>query len=622
MIVSIPLAYSSEDTIITVTLVGDSVISLDSKNQIIRAIVEIENYDPGDGHYFMKVVNTSTGEELKESEIFLRYFKSDIWNVQIAYIPQQNDLEVGQYEIQIITEFGNKIGIASFSVVDNVSPPTSTPVKQITNPITTITSSSSGIKNLVSIPQGAKLHGCEDSNNCFVPAQINIGVGEKVTWSNDDSAAHTVTSGDPGALDGVFDSSLFMAGSSFSNVFHEAGQFPYFCMVHPWMTGVVKVGGEQSGVTSNELSRTGIGTIDSFQEKGDQYYDAENYKTAITYYNRVLEIDPNNLETLNKIGLSYFFSGQDSKALEHFDKAISIDPTFYKPYYNKALVYEKLGQFDKSLVYFDKAFEVDPTFINALTGKGIFLSMHGRHTEAINEFERVLSEDPDNVLALHGKALAHNERGQKNDYFDALFLYNKVLEIDKEHSEALHNKKIVLNLIGQDFGDKHDFNKAISYFDKILEIDPNSLDALHNKANMLYQLGDYENALIYYDKALAIKPDYPLSLAGRGTVLNELGQYNDAISLFDKALALNPNDPTATQNIQFSYSKLNEIQDQIKQYQYTQNPILIVIGILVAISVIVIVGISIKRSKRKKIYAQTITKNKTANFKDQEWEGI
>ena len=42
---------------------------------------------------------------------------------------------------------------------------------------------------------------------------------------------------------GVFDSSLIMAGSSFSYTFNSGGAYQYFCMVHPWMYGVVLVGG-------------------------------------------------------------------------------------------------------------------------------------------------------------------------------------------------------------------------------------------------------------------------------------------------------------------------------------------------------------------------------------------
>lgn len=97
-------------------------------------------------------------------------------------------------------------------------------------------------KASVSIPKGASAPGCEATNECYVPHEVTVDVGGEVTWSNDDTAAHTVTSGTPeGGPDAVFDSSLFMAGNTFSHKFDKAGTFHYFCMVHPWMVGSVIV---------------------------------------------------------------------------------------------------------------------------------------------------------------------------------------------------------------------------------------------------------------------------------------------------------------------------------------------------------------------------------------------
>jgi len=95
----------------------------------------------------------------------------------------------------------------------------------------------------ISVPEGSGVPGCDETNQCYIPADVTINVGETVTWSNDDTAAHTVTSGMPAdGPDGNFDSSLFMAGDTFSHTFEEAGEFDYYCMVHPWMSGKVQVG--------------------------------------------------------------------------------------------------------------------------------------------------------------------------------------------------------------------------------------------------------------------------------------------------------------------------------------------------------------------------------------------
>ena len=94
----------------------------------------------------------------------------------------------------------------------------------------------------VSIPAGTSVPGCEETNKCFIPSSVSIMKGDTVVWSNDDTAAHTVTSGSPAnGPSGMFDSSLLIGGKSFEHTFDSSGSVDYFCMVHPWMTGSIQV---------------------------------------------------------------------------------------------------------------------------------------------------------------------------------------------------------------------------------------------------------------------------------------------------------------------------------------------------------------------------------------------
>ncbi len=94
----------------------------------------------------------------------------------------------------------------------------------------------------VNIPEGSGVPGCEETNECYIPYEIVVTVGGQVIWNNVDTAAHTVTSGNPAdGADGKFDSSIFMSGATFSNTFDEVGEYEYFCIVHPWMNGIVQV---------------------------------------------------------------------------------------------------------------------------------------------------------------------------------------------------------------------------------------------------------------------------------------------------------------------------------------------------------------------------------------------
>jgi plastocyanin len=75
------------------------------------------------------------------------------------------------------------------------------------------------------------------SDFAFQPGTVTIQVGDTVTWTNNDSVAHTATSTDDPAL---FDGGM-APGESFSFTFTEAGSFAYFCEIHPEMEGTVVV---------------------------------------------------------------------------------------------------------------------------------------------------------------------------------------------------------------------------------------------------------------------------------------------------------------------------------------------------------------------------------------------
>ena len=102
---------------------------------------------------------------------------------------------------------------------------------------------------------GSSIPGCEETaDGCFIPSTVTIDVGGEVIWENADTMSHTITSGTPAeGLDGHFDSSLVMAGSTFSHTFNEAGTFDYFCMVHPWMVGSVVVSGEEEHMEEKHM---------------------------------------------------------------------------------------------------------------------------------------------------------------------------------------------------------------------------------------------------------------------------------------------------------------------------------------------------------------------------------
>ena len=115
----------------------------------------------------------------------------------------------------------------------------------MTNSSSTTSTNSTGGNSVSIVPNASTL-----ADKAFAPNPLNAKVGDTVTWTNKDTVFHTVTSG-TGPSDTThgkeFDSglsgptALTTQGKTFSHKFMSAGEFPYFCQLHPTMVGKVVV---------------------------------------------------------------------------------------------------------------------------------------------------------------------------------------------------------------------------------------------------------------------------------------------------------------------------------------------------------------------------------------------
>ena len=93
----------------------------------------------------------------------------------------------------------------------------------------------------VIMPTKVSRPGCEKIDKCYIPSEITVEKGSSVTWINEDSAFHSVTSGVYDEPTGLFDSGYMDPYQTFSYVFDTSGTYDYYCTLHPWMEGKVIV---------------------------------------------------------------------------------------------------------------------------------------------------------------------------------------------------------------------------------------------------------------------------------------------------------------------------------------------------------------------------------------------
>ena len=125
------LAESDEgwdsETIIDVSIVGDSIINLDSTNTLLRVYVDITNFDPSDGYYFLRIIQSATNTIISEDNIIIREKSNGKAGADVAHLVTEGELGttadmLGNYDVIVFTENVGVTGNTTFTVIKPSEP--------------------------------------------------------------------------------------------------------------------------------------------------------------------------------------------------------------------------------------------------------------------------------------------------------------------------------------------------------------------------------------------------------------------------------------------------------------------------------------------------------------------
>src|SRR5215212_3239613 len=202
------------------------------------------DYDPdplsvnqGDGVEWTNEDNTPHTISSKQEGVF----DSGIIDAAAKWVLNTADLQPAQYEYYCtLHPFMGATLVVTGSSAANQTAGNTTTAGAAANQTAPNTREASPLVTSVSIVNGASLPTNEEF---YAPDIARITVGSMITWKNDDTTSHTVTSGtvrnNTPTPDGMFDSGILNAGDSFPFLFDKAGEYPYYCTIHPCMTAKV-----------------------------------------------------------------------------------------------------------------------------------------------------------------------------------------------------------------------------------------------------------------------------------------------------------------------------------------------------------------------------------------------
>jgi hypothetical protein len=117
-----------DESKVSISIVGNPIINLDSNNRLIRAYVDILNFTPSDGYYYMRIVQTSTDKIIIEKEIIIREKSNGEAGTDIAYLIDDDVITTngaiiqGNYTIDVFSKNGNSTAATTFSIVKPSEP--------------------------------------------------------------------------------------------------------------------------------------------------------------------------------------------------------------------------------------------------------------------------------------------------------------------------------------------------------------------------------------------------------------------------------------------------------------------------------------------------------------------
>ena len=132
-------------------------------------------------------------------------------------------------------------------------------------------------------------------------------------------------------------------------------------------------------------------------KKGINLMADEKLEDAVVVFEQALRIDPDNIETLMKLGYAKFHLEDYSDALKIYDKILDIDVTNPEAWNLKALVHYEQKNYSKALDAVEKAVESDPTYGMAWYNKACFLSLVNQVPESLEALKRSIEIDVKNA---------------------------------------------------------------------------------------------------------------------------------------------------------------------------------------------------------------------------------
>ena len=286
-----------------------------------------------------------------------------------------------------------------------------------------------------------------------------------------------------------------------------------------------------------------------YQSRAKAYFANEQVGQAMIDINKVLQLDPNNMDTYLLLADVYYAMGDQDNIASTLNKAVEINSFDARPLVKLAELNLLQQNFNLAFAYVDKALGLSSYNPKAYFVKGMcYMAAKQDTVNALKNFQLASEQDENfyDPVEQISRIYAVQQPPYAIDY----------LRKAQQQFPDIPTPRYELALYLQSHGEPEE---ALAHYDTLLMKYPYNYMVLFNKGYVNYvYLMDNESALEYFNRALTINPAYIDAKYNKGRVIEQMGDYSQATEIYKDVLKTQP-------DYKLAIEALNRVQNQDKE---------------------------------------------------------
>jgi tetratricopeptide (TPR) repeat protein len=255
------------------------------------------------------------------------------------------------------------------------------------------------------------------------------------------------------------------------------------------------------------------------------------YDRAIEDFDKVLVLEPDNVEALVSRGDAFSQLGDAGRAMADLNRAVALAPNSPIVLLTRGQTESRRNNLAGAVRDYEAALKLDPRNADALTNLAAVHSLQGKFQDAVRDLDQAIAIQSTNPLAYYNRGYVYFAL---KGYAKAIDDYSSAIRLEPQFGLAYNNRGLTRAIVGTDLV------QALGDTDEALKLLPLSLDVRDTRGFVYLKLGDPALALNEYNAALTIDPNRALSLYGRGLARIRMGDAAGGKNDQAAALTINP----------------------------------------------------------------------------------